>query len=310
MLTNKTLWIVLLVLWIGGSTWWHVCRIKQRCLDDVFSSADASDNRPVLTIADGDRFRLAVPNPFRFARSDASANLNHVGGSLRPLTDYLRANPGRTLTITGYYDRSERNASGFASLGLARAESIRQHLIRQGGRAASLQIRGRAVNAPDAPNGVLTTEGDSLYGGLGFAFAETSSPAPTTDDLPDTEDELAAAETFTSVFEPINLYFSLGGSKYIKTPETKQFFDEAARYLAAHKDKKLLITGYTDDRGPEEVNQRLSRERANSVRLVLRQWHIDAEQLIVDAKGEDDPRTSNDTREGRKANRRVTIVVQ
>lgn len=310
MLANKTLWIILLVLWIGGSTWWHVCRIKQRCLDDAFSAAGSSDNRPALTIADGDRFRLNVPATFSFARSDANANLNRVGGSLRPLTEYLRANPSRTLTITGYYDRSERNASGFANLGLARAESIRQYLIQQGGRTASLRTKGQAVNAASAPGGVLTTEGDSLYGGLDFTFAETRPPGPTTDDLPDTEDELAAAEKFTSVFEPINLYFSLGGSKYIKTPETKQFFDEAARYLAAHKDKKLLITGYTDDRGPEEVNERLSRDRANSVRLVLRQWHIDSEQLVVDAKGENDPRASNDTREGRKANRRVTVVVQ
>ena len=262
-----------------------------------------------MTLADGDRFRLDVPAPIGFARSEADANVTGVGASLRPLINYLRANPDRTMTIIGYYDQTERNVGGFANLGLARAQSLRQYLVQQGAQAASLRTSGRIVLADRRAKLAFTPAGDSLYGGLGCAFTKFDRSA-TNEDRPDTEAELAAAERFTSVFEPINLYFSLGESKYIKTPETKQFFDEAARYLAANNDKKLLITGYTDDAGPEDVNRRLSRERASSVRAVLRQWHIDSDQLVVEAKGEDDPRASNDTREGRKANRRVTVVVQ
>ena len=309
MFASKTPWIVLLVLWMIGSTWWHVCHIKQRCADDASPAADAGEpgSPPALTIADGDRFRLVLPGTFRFAKSGANVRLDGLGEKLQALTAYLKAHPRRKLMITGYYGSAEANSTQFNSLGLGRAESLRQYLVQQGVRSASLTTNGEQQT--DLP---FSAKGDSLYGGLGFTFTGSgaSEAASAGAELPGTETELAAAEKYRSVFEPINLYFSLNEANYIKTPETKRFFDEAARYLAAHADKKLIITGYTDNVGSEAVNRQLARDRARSVRNVLRLWRIESEQLVVDAKGEDDPRASNDTREGRKANRRVTVVVQ
>jgi len=173
-------------------------------------------------------------------------------------------------------------------------------------------------------------------GGLAFAFAETDIPqqpaTPTTaaeseslreltvaaadtvqKKLPvatlNTEAELAAAEKFTSVFEPIDLYFKLNEANYIKTAATRQFFDEAARYLKKHKNKKLRLTGHTDNTGNDAVNLRLSRDRASDVKSHLRSSGINASQIVVDAKGEADPKADNSTIAGRRANRRVTVVV-
>lgn len=325
MFANKTLWIFLLAAWMAGSTWWHFCKIKQLCADDGpitgLGTAPAVVRQP-LTIADGDRFRLELPGNFSFAKSGANANLNALHGSMASLVAYQKANPGRALEITGYYAEAEANTSSFANLGLARAEGIKQYLIQQGIPAKSLTTKGVLQESL-----AFTPEGDSLYGGVGFAFSGENAPAPagettetelTTTTPPElvtvaagvTEDELAAAEKFSSVFEPIDLYFPLGEASYIKTPETKKFFDEAAKYLTTHKDKKLLMTGHTDNSGPEAVNRRLSRDRAKQVKGKLLQWKIDEEQLVVDSKGEAEPKASNDTREGRKANRRVTVVVQ
>ena len=89
-----------------------------------------------------------------------------------------------------------------------------------------------------------------------------------------TEKDLAETQKFTSLFTAIDLYFPLGESNYIKTDETTKFFNEATAYLAAHKDKKLLLTGYTDNSGPDEVNLRLSRERADEVKTTLRKSGI------------------------------------
>ncbi|QKZ15758.1 OmpA family protein [Spirosoma sp. KUDC1026] len=133
---------------------------------------------------------------------------------------------------------------------------------------------------------------------------------PVTGPIPKTEEGLAAAEKYTSVFTPISLYFPLNEANYINTGETKKFFKEASGYLRKHKNRKLLVTGYTDNAGPSDVNQRLSRERANSVKQKLRKSGIRTDQITVVAKGEKDPKYSNDTREGRKANRRVSVVVQ
>jgi OmpA-OmpF porin, OOP family len=46
------------------------------------------------------------------------------------------------------------------------------------------------------------------------------------------------------------------------------------------------------------------------VKVRLRESGIDQGQIAVAAKGETDPKASNATRAGRKANRRVTVVVE
>ncbi|MFD2570343.1 OmpA family protein [Spirosoma soli] len=336
MFASKTPWIVLLMLWMIGSTWWHVCKIKQLCVEgkqspDVTTEATVPETPPGAdgyTIADGTNFRLDLPGNFSFAKSGANANMNTLGGSLQPMITYLKANPGRTLDIIGYYTPAETNATSFPDLGEARAEGIKQYLVQQGIPASSITIKGKQRSLP------VKSQSDSLYGGIDFAFSgtvEDSAPADTVlTDLSTTttvapanaapeeltltpgitEEGLAAAEKFTSVFEPIDLYFPLAEANYIKTPDTQKFFEEAIKYLADHKDKKLLLTGYTDNSGPDDVNLRLSRDRANQVKARLRKSGIDSDQITVEAKGEADPKASNDTREGRKANRRVTVVVQ
>lgn len=323
MFANKTPWIVLLVLWMLGSTWWHVCKIKQLCADDPQPSIPSSDLATTppgadgYTIADGNFFRLNLPGNFSFAKSDANANLNSLGGSLDSLITYLKTNPGRTMEITGYYSPRETNSTSFANLGLARAEGIKQYLIQQGVPASSLTTKGVERDI------AFTTAGDSLRGGLDFAFAgtepeptatasvstATTSPTPITLTESTTEADLAASEKYKSVFEPIDLYFPLGEANYIKTPETKKFFEEAIRYLAEHKDKKLKLTGHTDNSGSDRVNMQLSRDRANDVKVKLRKAGIDSDQIVVDAKGETSPKADNSTLSGRKANRRVTVVV-
>ena len=330
MLSSKTPWIILLVAWMMGATWWHVCRIKQLCGDAVSQTSSSAGvvRMSSLLITDGDQFRLALPGNFSFARSGANANLNTLMGPLDSLIAYLKARdqsrPVRTLVITGYYAATETNSTSFANLGLARAEGIKQYLVQQGIPAASLTTKGEVHSGKLTDEGAagsltFTPKGDSLYGGLGFAF-DGAARTPTasgpvvdsaaTTPLPATEEGLAAAEKYTSVFEPINLYFPLGEANYIETPETAKFFDEATKYLATHTDKKLLLTGHTDNSGPDAVNRRLSRDRANDVKVKLRKSGISQRQLVVEAKGETAPKVPNDTREGRRANRRVTVVVQ
>ncbi|GAB4038795.1 OmpA family protein [Spirosoma jeollabukense] len=317
---TKTLWIFLLLLWMGGSTWWHVCKIKQLCADDLRPTEIRSTDTPlfttppgadVFTIADGNKFRLELPGNFSFATSDANANMNTLGGSLETLISYLKDNPERTIQVIGYYAPAETNESSFDNLGLARAEGIKQYLVQQGIPAASITTKGVERNLP------FTTKGDSLKGGIDFAFGgagSTESSSPTSGlvvmDEPTSEKELAEGQKYTSVFEPIDLYFPLGEANYIKTPDTKKFFDEAAKFLAANKDKKLILTGHTDNSGPEDANMRLSKNRANEVKSKLRKSGIESDQIEVIARGESEPKADNKTLSGRKANRRVTVVVK
>ncbi len=314
MFTSKTPWIVLLLLWMGGSTWWHVCKIKQLCGNDARSTLTAATvAMPGLSISDGDKLNLNVPGNFSYAKSGAVASTAAIGNTAQSLADYLTANPGRSLTISGYYHADEQNPSTYANLGVARAEDIKSQLVKLGVSAGQLTTTGVLIGDTNAADMVYNAKGDSLYGGLGFAFAgAATTPVAETvaAEKPKTEEALADAQKFTSVFKPIDLYFKTGQSGYIQTEDTKKFFAEAETYLNANKGKKLMLTGHTDNMGPDGVNLELSKARAGGVKNRLKKAGIDADQIVVDAKGETEPKESNDTNEGRKANRRVTVVVQ
>ncbi len=317
MFINRIFWFVLLLVWMAGSTWWHVCKIKFLCGDDAPSVVVGGLSRSARTIADGDRFRMTVPGGFDFARSGADPNMSRFETSLDSLALYLQNNPGRALTITGYYGADETNNTSFENLGLGRAETMKQLLVQKGVPAASLQTKAELLGKP-----MYSANRDSLYGGLGLSFgAEFAAPAANTLATADTttvisttsvttEQQLAEKQTFESVFKPIDLYFPTGKSDYIHTDDTDRFFAEAAKYLPEHKDKKLLLTGYTDNEGSDVSNLNLSRKRAAAVGKQLEKAGISSAQVTVKAKGEADPKASNDTEAGRKANRRVTVVVE
>ena len=268
---------------------------------------------PSLSISDGDGLNLNVPGNFSYAKSGAVVSVAAIGNTVQSLADYLTANPGRSLTISGYYHADEQNPSTYANLGVARADDIKAQLVKLGVSARQLTTGGVLIGDTNAADMVYNAKGDSLYGGLGFAFAgaATASVAETVAaEKPKTEEALADAQKFTSVFKPIDLYFKTGQSGYIQTEDTKKFFAEAETYLKVNKGKKLMLTGHTDNMGPDGVNLELSKARAGGVKNRLKEAGIDADQIVVDAKGETEPKESNDTNEGRKANRRVTVVVQ
>jgi len=67
----------------------------------------------------------------------------------------------------------------------------------------------------------------------------------------------------------------------------------------------ITITGYTDNQGTEEENNRLAEARANAVANYFIDEGLASERVIIVVKGEDDPAADNATAEGRALNRRV-----
>lgn len=289
----KTLAWIALIGWMGGSTYWHVCKIKQLC-DGPAPAATASYSIPPLSIMDGTNLNLSSAFNFGFKKSVAEPNFANVKRELDSLAAYLKANPSRKTTITGLYASIEQNPTSFPDLGLARADAIKQYLVQAGVPASQLETASKMVDLTFSPD-------DSTHG-MEFGFAGL--------ELPKTEQALAEAEKHTTVFEPMDLYFNTGSADYIKTSDNKQFLEDAKKFLAENKDKKLLVTGHTDNVGNDNSNMGLSERRAADVKKALIKAGIAADQIVAEAKGETSPKASNDTPEGRKANRRVSIVVQ
>ena len=71
----------------------------------------------------------------------------------------------------------------------------------------------------------------------------------------------------------------------------------------------LEVGGYTDNLGNPAANQKLSQQRADSVRRFLIDKGANSDSLVAKGYGGGDPIANNDTEEGRFRNRRIEYKV-
>lgn len=85
---------------------------------------------------------------------------------------------------------------------------------------------------------------------------------------------------------------------------------DLAAYLNADPARRIGLVGHSDWTGPDEMNRRLSRQRAEAVAEILSgALGVDPAQIRSYGAGFLAPRQSNDTDAGRAANRRVEVVL-
>ena len=79
--------------------------------------------------------------------------------------------------------------------------------------------------------------------------------------------------------------------------------------VSSHPGLNLQVEGYTDSTGSDELNQRLSEQRADTVRDFLLTQGINSSTMTAMGYGKQYPVASNDTSSGRQLNRRVELVI-
>ena len=101
------------------------------------------------------------------------------------------------------------------------------------------------------------------------------------------------------------LQFALGQA--VIRLDSFDILDRAIARLAECPDKHVRLEGYSDSTGSDELNQRLSRQRAEVVLTYLVEAGIDAKRVTAEGFGGERPVATNDTAAGRAQNRRVEI---
>lgn len=104
-----------------------------------------------------------------------------------------------------------------------------------------------------------------------------------------------------------DILFDVG--KYDLKPETKRQLDEFAQTLNKNPDTDILVEGHADATGPEDLNQKLSEQRANAVADYLGAHGVAGSRLKSKGYGESQPIADNSTEAGRRKNRRVDMAV-
>lgn len=92
-------------------------------------------------------------------------------------------------------------------------------------------------------------------------------------------------------------------------PGAESNVKQIAAILNQYPDFKISVEGHTDSRGSDALNQRLSNERAASVRNALIAGGVDAGRITSQGFGKTQPVADNKTAEGRQQNRRVEVIV-
>jgi outer membrane protein OmpA-like peptidoglycan-associated protein len=98
-------------------------------------------------------------------------------------------------------------------------------------------------------------------------------------------------------------------NKYNLKPEAREKLAKISGILLSYPDLKVQVEGYTDNIGSDAYNQKLSEERADSVKDYLVNQNVQQNNVSAEGFGESDPIASNATASGRAQNRRVQLVV-
>ncbi len=107
----------------------------------------------------------------------------------------------------------------------------------------------------------------------------------------------------------VGLNFDVGQA--VIKPEYFSLLTKVQQAINTFPGCSLTIEGHTDSYGPDNVNLRLSQQRADNVRqyLLANMPNLDADKVEAVGYGESKPIANNETREGRTKNRRIDVVI-
>ena len=167
---------------------------------------------------------------------------------------------------------------------------------------------------PDTPKGATVdpdgcpkdTDGDGVFDGIdrcpdtpkGAKVDATGCP------LPEKAPPLFTPEKKSLVLEGVNFEFDSAALR----PDSLAVLDKVAVSMRDWPEVRIEVGGHTDAQGSTSHNQKLSEQRAESVRDYLAGKGIEASRMTTKGYGESNPIADNATEEGRAKNRRVELT--
>lgn len=113
--------------------------------------------------------------------------------------------------------------------------------------------------------------------------------------------------------EEIRLIIPVNGNFHPKRtlllPKGLVPLSKVAQAIKDDSETQFTVVGHSDSAGDDELNEKLSLERAQAVANVLMLGGVSRQRLQLSTMGENEPRADNATETGRDLNRRVEIVL-
>ena len=200
----------------------------------------------------------------------------------------------RTVQIAQQNDQRVQAQRAADSLHEAR---LQKQLALAHAQQQSLEAQNAAANARADS---LRTAADAANAQLGKAMSQLQSLVTEITNLKETSRGLVVSLS--------DVLFDVG--KATLKPGAEQNVRKISAVLQQYPNHQISVEGYTDAQGGDAFNKKLSEDRANSVKQSLIAGGVDRSLITSKGFGKASPVASNDTPEGRQANRRVEIVVE
>jgi len=104
-----------------------------------------------------------------------------------------------------------------------------------------------------------------------------------------------------------NIFFDY--AKSTLRAESYSELDRVVQMMQASATMRFEVGGHTDNRGNDQINKKLSQDRAKAVMEYIVDRGIDAQRLTAVGYGKARPTATNETEEGRQLNRRVELTI-
>jgi len=173
------------------------------------------------------------------------------------------------------------------------------------GAIAGAVLGAAASSKSDRGRGALTGAvlGAAVGGGVGHYMDKQEKELR--DKLKDSGVQVSRQGDNLNLIMPGNITFAV--NKADIRADFYSVLNSVSQALKEYDQTNVRISGYTDSTGPLSLNQRLSEERANSVRTYLLAQGVASDRIDSAGYGPANPIASNASDEGRQANRRVEI---
>jgi outer membrane protein OmpA-like peptidoglycan-associated protein len=244
-------------------------------------------------------FRKEVSKNFMMTSKEASAitaknvyfDLNKIGltaeanNELDKVVKFLEENAGMSCKLGGHADRSGTSQYNL-EISEKRSLAVADYLVSRGIDRARLKVIAFGALSP-------------LNASKTYHDHAKNRRVEIIPYLKKTQDDANV------VFS--NLLFDYG--KYSLSEQADIELEDIAMFLKDNPRTSCEIAGHTDGRGSAQVNQILSKERAQIVMNYLIGKGIESSRLSVRGHGDTRPVASNDTNSGRAKNRRVEFNI-
>jgi len=121
------------------------------------------------------------------------------------------------------------------------------------------------------------------------------------------EAEVSILNDTLKVLFPENLLFEKGKAGIALS--TYPIMERFAKALLLYNNTHVLVNGHTDNTGSDEINNALSRQRADSAGALLIYYKVPQQRLQFWGMGSRHPIADNNTDTGRSRNRRVEFII-